>query len=227
MSVVQNLKANEATATKSKLQSELAYEVLEEMIVTLEIPPQTVLSEARLAEQIGFGRMPVREALQRLAREGLVRFMPARGVVVSGIDAKSQIRLLEVRRCLERLAVSLAAERASAEQIEEFRELGRRFRSVRNDKDRLDFMRADRRFNELMLEASHNPFCTSTMSSIQGLSRRFFFRYREAVDLVKTASLHAAIAEAVVQREIEAAALASDALSDHNVEFALNTIGLP
>jgi DNA-binding GntR family transcriptional regulator len=211
----------------SKLQSERAYEVLEEKLVTLEIPPDSVLSEVRLAQEIGFGRMPVREALKRLAREGLVRFMPARGVVVSGIDANSQIRLLEVRRALEGLVVSLAAERAHPKQIEKFKELTQTFRGVVISKDEIAFMRADKCFNELILTASHNAFCTSMMSMIQGLSRRFFFRYRDAVDLSVTASLHADIAEAISCQNSDLAIEAANALSDYNVQFAMKTIKLP
>lgn len=219
---------NQGSATSSsKLQSQRAYEVLEEKLVTLEIPPESVLSEVRLARQIGFGRMPVREALKRLAREGLVRFMPARGVVVSGIDVNSQIRLLEVRRALEGLVVSLAAERANLQQIEKFKELAQSFRGVVTSKDEIAFMRADKSFNELILTASHNAFCTSMMSMIQGLSRRFFFRYRDAVDLSVTAGLHADIAEAISHHNAELAVGAANALSDYNVKFAMKTIELP
>src|SRR5271168_3823387 len=82
-----------------------AYRALEEEIVTLRIPPGTVVSEAILSRRLGVGRTPVREALQRLAREWLVIIMPRRGIVVSEIDPVRQLRLLEVRREIERLLV--------------------------------------------------------------------------------------------------------------------------
>lgn len=66
-----------------------AYEVLEELIVTLQLTPGQVLSEAGLAKQLGIGRTPVREALQQLAREGLVSILPRRGVIVSEINVKN------------------------------------------------------------------------------------------------------------------------------------------
>src|SRR5258707_256719 len=77
-----------------------AYRELEEEIITLRIPPGAVVSEALLSKRFGVGRTPVREALQRLAREGLVVIMPRRGVVVSEIDVSAQLRLLEARRLL-------------------------------------------------------------------------------------------------------------------------------
>src|SRR4249920_2921182 len=85
-----------------------AYAVLEEMIVTLQLPPTAVISEAALSEQLGIGRTPIREALQRLARERLVIVLPRRGIIVSQIDVRSQLRLLEVRREIERLVAKSA-----------------------------------------------------------------------------------------------------------------------
>ncbi|MEE3092729.1 MAG: GntR family transcriptional regulator, partial [Pseudomonadota bacterium] len=83
--------------------SDQAYEGLEEMIVTLHLEPGAVLSEAELSEQLGIGRTPIREALQRLAREGLVLILPRKGILVSEINPGKQLLLLEVRRELERL----------------------------------------------------------------------------------------------------------------------------
>ena len=80
-----------------------AYRELEEMIVTLQLSPGTVLSEQALAVRLKIGRTPIREALQRLARDGLVVIMPRRGIMVSEINVKLHLRLLEVRRVLERL----------------------------------------------------------------------------------------------------------------------------
>ncbi len=65
-----------------------AYHELEEMIVTLQLPPGTVLSEQTLAVKLKIGRTPIREALQRLARDGLVVIMPRRGILVSEINLK-------------------------------------------------------------------------------------------------------------------------------------------
>ena len=94
--------------------TDLAYRKLEEEIVTLRIAPGTVVSEAILSRRLGVGRTPVREALQRLAREWLVVIMPRRGIVVSEIDPVRQLRLLEARREIERFLARSAARRATA-----------------------------------------------------------------------------------------------------------------
>jgi DNA-binding GntR family transcriptional regulator len=75
-----------------------AYRDLEEMIVTLQLLPGSAVSETALSQRLGIGRTPIREALQRLARERLVTILPRRGIIVSEINVKSQLRLLEVRR---------------------------------------------------------------------------------------------------------------------------------
>ena len=93
-----------------------AYRLVEELIVTLALPPETILSEQSLAARLGIGRTPIREALQRLARDGLVVILPRRGILVSQINLKTQMRLLEVRRELERLMARGAAERATPEE---------------------------------------------------------------------------------------------------------------
>jgi DNA-binding GntR family transcriptional regulator len=100
-----------------------AYRRLEEKIVTMALAPGTLLSESELAAQLGLGRTPVREALQRLATEHLVEIMPRRGIRVSVIDIRQQLRLLEVRRELEKLNAALAAGRASDDNRQQFRAL--------------------------------------------------------------------------------------------------------
>ena len=71
--------------------TERAYRALEEQIVTLKIPPGTVVSEALLGQRLGIGRTPIREALWRLARERLVTIFPHRGIIVSEIEVKWRI----------------------------------------------------------------------------------------------------------------------------------------
>src|SRR5258708_9067329 len=83
--------------------TELAYAHLEELIVTLKLAPGRVVSEGELSVLTGIGRTPIREALQRLARERLVSILPRRGIIVTEINVGSQLKLLEVRRELERL----------------------------------------------------------------------------------------------------------------------------
>ena len=79
----------------------IAYEQLEELIVTAELEPGAILSEATLVEQLAIGRTPIREALQKLEREGLIKIMPRKGIAVTDLDPAKQLLMLELRRDLE------------------------------------------------------------------------------------------------------------------------------
>src|SRR6478735_4197415 len=96
---------------------------IERMIVLQDLPPGTLVSEKQLMERTGLGRTPVREALQRLARERLVEIHPNRGVLVPVASIEAQLKLLELRRTLEPFAVRLAALRATADQRSAARKL--------------------------------------------------------------------------------------------------------
>lgn len=202
-----------------------AYRQLEELIVTLALPPETILSEQSLAAKLGIGRTPIREALQRLARDGLVVILPRRGILVSQINLRTQMRLLEVRRELERLMARGAAERATAEEITQFAAIASDMRRASDEADDMTFMRLDRSFNELVSQAARNEFASRAMGLMHGLSRRFWYQhYREAGDLPLSARLHADVAERIAARDPEAAAKASDRLLDYIESFTRKTI---
>jgi len=207
--------------------TERAYRALEEQIVTLKIPPGTVVSEALLGQRLGFGRTPIREALWRLARERLVTIFPHRGIIVSEIDIKLQLRLLELRRVVERLVASRAAKRASEAERRRLDEIADGMEAAAAANDDVAFMRLDREFNELTVAAARNEFATSAMSLVQGLSRRFWYlHYKEAADMPLAARLHADVARAIARGDRDAAGRASDALIDYIESFARATIGI-
>ncbi len=202
-----------------------AYALLEELIVTLQLPPGAVLSEIVLAKRLATGRTPIREALQRLSRDGLVNILPRRGVLVSDIDLSAQLRLLEVRRELERLMARGAAKRATADERKEFADIARGMRVAADKEDDLAFMRLDQQFNMLIAASSRNEFAMRAMGVMHGLSRRFWYQhYKEAADLPLAARLHAEVAEAVAAQDIKQAGAASDALMNYIESFARSTL---
>jgi len=203
-----------------------AYAELEEMIVTLKLAPGAAVSETELANHLGIGRTPIREALQRLSRERLVVILPRRGIIVSEINVGRQLRLHEVRRELERLIARTAARRATTEQRAGFRELARLFEKSARANDDITFMRTDREFNLLCSSAAHNEFAAGAMTLMHGLSRRFWYiHYKEAADMPLTAKLHADIARAIADNDEERAANASDKLLDVIEKFTRDTVG--
>lgn len=219
-------KRNVSTALQNDITlTDKAYAQIEELIVTLQLPPGTVLSELVLAERLAIGRTPIREALQRLSRDGLVNILPRRGVLVSDIDLRSQLRLLEVRRVLERLMARSAAERASPEERAQFAAIAAGMRDASANADDIAFMRLDKEFNTLVALTARNEYATRSMGLMHGLSRRFWYQhYKEAADLPLSARLHAEVAEAIAAREPEKAGQASDRLVDYIESFARSTL---
>ncbi|GAC1333992.1 MAG: GntR family transcriptional regulator [Beijerinckiaceae bacterium] len=212
-------------AASSASLTERAYRQIEELIVTLALPPKMVLSEQLLSERLKIGRTPVREALQQLARDGLIVILPRRGVLVSDINVRTQLRLLELRREVERLMARVAAERATPAEAATFRQLATDMRQAADAADDIAFMRLDRELNSLISEAARNEFATRSMGLMHGLSRRFWYQhYREAADLPLAATLHAALADSIGGRDSAAAAQASDALISYIESFARKTI---
>jgi DNA-binding GntR family transcriptional regulator len=205
--------------------TEIAYAHLEELIVTLKLAPGSAVSEGELSARTGIGRTPIREALQRLARENLVSILPRRGIVVTAINVKDQLKLLEVRRELERLIARSAARRATDEERKRFRELARDFEKSAKSDDDVAFMRTDREFNTLCSAAAHNEFAAGAMSLMHSLSRRFWYiHYKQAADMPLTAKLHADIARAIADADEERAVKASDKLLDAIEKFTRDTV---
>jgi DNA-binding GntR family transcriptional regulator len=202
-----------------------AYAQLEELIVTLQLPPGSAVSEAALSERLGIGRTPIREALQRLVREHLVAVLPQRGYLIPEIDVRRQLRLLEVRRELERLIVRCAARRANPAERDEFAQLAAAMYRAADRNDARVFIRSDKRFNDLCLQAARNEFAAGAMSLMHGLSRRFWYlHFRQAADLPVTARLHADTAHAIAAGDEPAAAAALDALLDSIEAFTRATV---
>jgi DNA-binding GntR family transcriptional regulator len=178
-----------------------------------------------LSRRLRIGRTPIREALQRLARERLVTILPRRGIVVSEINVRSQLRLLELRREVERVVARAAARRASEAERRRLQELAQRFERCAEKADETGFMRADREFNELILAASKNEFAANAMRLMQSLSRRFWFHhYKEAADMPETAKLHADMARAIAGADEAGAEAATERLMAMIESFTRATV---
>jgi DNA-binding GntR family transcriptional regulator len=199
--------------------AEQAYELLEEMIITLLLPPGTKLTEAVLIDRTGFGRTPIREALQRLSDVGLIEVAPRRATKVTRVDVGDQLRLLEVRRELDRLIATSAARRRTSYQSSMLSDMATAMRTAAATDDYLLFLRIDQAFNQCVAESAGNRHLLKAISPIHALSRRFWYMHYRPYDLSIAAVGHAEIMEAIVDRDVRRAAEASDALLDYVESF--------
>lgn len=100
---------------------EVVFKTLRQSILTGELKPGERLMEIHLAEKLGVSRTPIREAIRKLELEGLVTMIPRRGAEVAKISEKNLKDVLEVRTCLDSLAVRLACQRITDEQIDDLK----------------------------------------------------------------------------------------------------------
>lgn len=179
-------------ALSSASQSAAAYEALRERIITLRLPPASPIDEAVLQRELGFGRTPIREALQRLSHENLVVILPRRGMLVADLNLADLHKIFELRLELEPLAASLAAQRARPEQIEAMEAL---FEQPAGDARQL--IDIDHRAHQLIAAGAQNEFLAESLDRLYSHVLRLWF-----MSLDRVPRLAAAVAE---HREIAAA----------------------
>ncbi len=155
-------------------QTDRAYNILKAKIVSLEYPPGKVLREAELIQELGIGRTPIREALQRLARDDLVVIQPRRGMYVSEISVTDLKQIFEARIPLETWAARLAAERISDTQLTALEEAIH----LAEDRSRRDFvsrlMESDRLVHKYISEATGNKFLIDGVRWLYDLTARIW-----------------------------------------------------
>lgn len=200
-------------------QAELAYQLIEDMIVLMELEPGTRVTEAMLATRLGLGRTPIREALLRLAQDGLLIWLPRRGMVVRDINFSAQMKVFEVRRALQVVLVSTAARRRTRAEAEQMSDLVTQFRNLLAGATHEEIMRLDRKFIRMLLEMSRNPFLAQIIP-LYSLSSRFWHAYQELyINRYRYGTLtnfHIAIAEAV--------AAGDESLARAHVESFMNYV---
>lgn len=222
---------DQVTALQSEMeaneesQAQMAYRILEEMIVTLKLPPGSKISEKSLNRSLGFGRTPLREALQRLAIEGTVKILPRSGVIVSDIDMADQLNMIEMRRELEKIMAGRAARLALDSQRQRFATLADSFELAGSKNDESIFIETDREFNQLVANTSQNKYVAYAIAPIEAQTRRFWYlHFKRFGDLARVSSLHANIARAIAANDEPLARQSSDLLLDYVEEYTRNTL---
>lgn len=165
-------------------QSDSAYDELKQLIVTGQLRPDSLVSEREMMERLAVGRTPLREALQRLTSDHLVRAVPHRGYFVAESTYAGLLHSYEVRRSLEGLAARLAAERASADDHERLRVwLGEAEGGIATEDDHWH-LTVDARLHDLIARASRNPFIEELIGELYDVSVRELYLSQRPVRVV-------------------------------------------
>ena len=195
--------------------AEQAYRLLERLIVMLELEPGAVLTERSLTEVTGMGRTPMREAIQRLAWEGLVEVRPRSGIAITPIDPKDYAKVLDAREGVERVLARDAARFGSARDYERLQVAAEAMLQAIPGEDVPSFLDADKAFDNVLGNAANNPYAARLAAPLQTHSRRFWFRLRPSTDIAASANAHAELIEAILSRDPAKAADTAGALMDY------------
>ena len=188
--------------------AEQVYEVLEDKLVTLALAPGMPVSEGQLIEMTGFGRTPVREAIQRLAQQELFLVLPRKGLVVTPVNRASMVNILEVRKPIERVIVYRAALNAMDGQRSEIAAIARKL-TISHDSFE-DFIKLDRELGDLLDQCAGNPYASAAIAPLRSHCRRFWYRHRHQMQLSDSISAHSKMARLIARREYNGAQKGSD-----------------
>ncbi len=181
--------ASRHQAGQNESLGETAYRTLKEKIVTLQLPPATLVNESALMAELEMGRTPIREAFQRLAHENLVVILPRRGILVADLNLSDLQKIFELRLELEAYAVRLAVKRALPEQIMDMEALFADADDLIRTGDNHQLILLDHQAHLLIAQAAHNAFLQETLERLYNHVLRLWYgslhkvsRLREAIE---------------------------------------------
>ena len=160
----------------------LAYDILRDEILSLELAPGSNVDEARLAERFGMSRTPIREALVRLAGEGLIETLPNRSTVVSPLDILNLAPFFDALVLMYRVTTRLAAQRHRAADLLVIHARQAEFAAAVRAQDALAMIAANASFHLAVAEAGRNPYFTGLFQRLLDEGRRILRLYYRSYD---------------------------------------------
>ena len=201
---------------------EIVYEELKRQILVGEIAPGTRMMEVDLAEDMGVSRTPVREAIRKLEKEGLVTIEPRRGAYASDISIKDMLDVLEVRQNLEGMAAALAARKVTEEEKRDFIRANEEYKKAILSGNTDEIIKNDEHFHQLIVNYSDNKTLTQLLSQVQELALRFrYIYYDDFSRYERMPKEHEEIEEAILSGDIEKARVVAEEHVAHLKEFVI------
>ena len=180
---------------------DVVFKTLRQAILKGELEPGERLMEIQLAERLGVSRTPIREAIRKLELEGLVLMIPRKGAEVARISENNLRDVLEVRRTLEELAVDLACQRMTEDELEELKKTQELFAQAIREGDAMRIAQTDERYHEIIYGSTKNEKLVQILNNL----REQMYRYRlEYILLVE----HDQILKALSLRHVHEAKIA-------------------
>lgn len=204
---------------------DVVFNTLRQAILRGELKPGERLMEIQLANKLGVSRTPIREAIRKLELEGLVLMIPRKGAEVAEITEKSLRDVLEVRRALEELAVQLACEKITKEEIRELERVAKEFQQVVNSRDITEIAEVDVCFHDIIYTATDNQKLIQLLNNLREQMYRYRVEYlkRDGV-FPQLIAEHEAIIRHIENNEKEKATEVMCRHIDNQVETVIDVI---
>ena len=204
---------------------DVVFNTLRQAILRGELKPGERLMEIQLANKLGVSRTPIREAIRKLELEGLVLMIPRKGAEVAEITEKSLRDVLEVRRALEELAVQLACEKITKEEICELERVAKEFQQVVNSSDITEIAEVDVCFHDIIYTATDNQKLIQLLNNLREQMYRYRVEYlkRDGV-FPQLIAEHEAIIRHIENNEKEKATEVMCRHIDNQVETVIDVI---
>ncbi|MFJ7071691.1 GntR family transcriptional regulator [Streptomyces sp. NPDC098781] len=188
--------------------AERAYRAIRDRLVLLEIRPGAPINEEQLAQSLGVGRTPVREALKRLQYERLITTYPRRGTFATDVNITDLAHISEVRLELEPLAAAQAARRATAADRAALTALRQELaRAGARRPEPVELLHLDLQVHRAIYAATHNPYLDDTLVRYDNLATRIWCLFIERLsDMAGHVEEHGPLIEAIVAGDPDRAA---------------------
>ncbi len=192
--------------TNSESLSARAYRILLDRLIMLDIQPGEPIMEKQLAEEMGVGRTPLREALKRLEADHLVVTYPRRGTFASQVDVTELAHVSEVRQALEPLAARRAAEAQGGAIRQQLLEVLEELKSLDPEQSQRDLLAYDLSVHRLIYSVTHNEHLSETLIRLDNIATRIWAALSDRLPSLHGHILeHTQLIEQIVAGQVDAA----------------------
>ena len=204
---------------------DVVFNTLRQAILKGELAPGERLMEIQLAEKLGVSRTPIREAIRKLELEGLVLMIPRKGAEVAKISEKSLRDVLEVRRSLEELAIELACQRMTDEEIDQLEQRQNAFKNAIHKGNAMNIAETDEAFHDVIYLATDNQKLIQLLSNLGEQMYRYRVEYLKRSDFhQQLIDEHEEIIQTIETGQKDKAAKVVCQHVDNQVEAVIDTI---
>lgn len=204
---------------------DVVFNTLRQAILRGELKPGERLMEIQLANKLGVSRTPIREAIRKLELEGLVLMIPRKGAEVAEITEKNLRDVLEVRRALEELAVRIACEKITEEQIKQLKETAENLQNTLDSKDVTKIAEADVKFHDIIYFATDNQRLIQLLNNLAEQMYRYRVEYLKRENFYENVvAEHKDLIQTIEARQQDMAAQVICRHIDNQVEAVIHTI---